>query len=118
MPIGWRVYGELRKKRKKKKKKEEKTFRYLNLSREKKKETRSFVRSLDGEEGIFFFFMDLGMLLLIETSGILLLKVRHRKRGETNVEEQSRLARYSCQRHASVLFSQQHRWAEYKGMRE
>lgn len=46
---------------------------------------------------------------------IVLLKVRHRKRGETNAEEQSRLARYSGQRHASVLFSQQHRGAEYKG---
>lgn len=46
---------------------------------------------------------------------IVLLKVRHRKRGETNAEEQSRLARYSGQRHTSVLFSQQHRRAEYKG---
>lgn len=55
MPIGWRVYGELRKKRKKKRKRKKKPSD-LNLSREKKKETRSFVRSLDGEEGIFFFF--------------------------------------------------------------
>ena len=44
------------------------------------------------------------------------LKVRHRKRGEANVEEQSRLAGYPGQRHASILFSQQHRRAEYKGM--